>query len=103
MQMLGEIDSWSIRFDYSCFKHNLFCISSTKNLVLNIGCDGSGVHCRGQNQRLIGDLVYDTVGYRFKKNIEFDPRIIKEVNRIFSNSFVAKVMKRLKRLWVYRR
>jgi hypothetical protein len=45
MQMAGELDSWSIRFDYAHYKHNAFCVHPTVSKVQNIGFDGTGVHC----------------------------------------------------------
>ncbi len=44
-QMRGERDSWAIRFCYSQFKHDMFCIYPKFSLVHNIGMDGSGTHC----------------------------------------------------------
>jgi hypothetical protein len=44
MQMSGEIDSWSIRFDYAHYKHDAFCVHPVVSKVQNIGFDGSGVH-----------------------------------------------------------
>jgi hypothetical protein len=45
LQMAGELDSWSIRFDYAHSKHNAFCVHPVVSKVQNIGFDGSGVHC----------------------------------------------------------
>ena len=45
MQMSGELDSWSIRFDYAHCKHDAFCVHPVLSKVQNIGFDGSGVHC----------------------------------------------------------
>jgi len=45
MQMAGEVDSWSIRFDYAHYKHDAFCVHPVRSKVQNIGFDGSGVHC----------------------------------------------------------
>lgn len=45
MQMEKRIDSWAIRWCYTLFKNNAYCIYPTKSLVNNIGLDGSGTHC----------------------------------------------------------
>jgi Glycosyl transferase family 2 len=45
LQMSGELDSWSIRFDYAHYKHDAFCVHPVVSKVQNIGFDGSGVHC----------------------------------------------------------
>jgi len=44
-QISGELDSWSIRFDYAHYKHDAFCVHPVVSKVQNIGFDGSGVHC----------------------------------------------------------
>ena len=45
MQMSGELDSWSIRFDYAHYKHDAVCLHPVVSKVQNIGLDQSGVHC----------------------------------------------------------
>jgi hypothetical protein len=45
MQMSGELDSWSIRFDYAHYKHDAVCLHPVVSKVQNIGFDRSGVHC----------------------------------------------------------
>ena len=49
MQMSGELDSWSIRFDYAHYKHDAVCLHPVVSKVQNIGFDGSGVHCGGSD------------------------------------------------------
>ncbi len=45
-QKLGMIDSWSIRWDYIHTLNNALSILPIKTRVVNIGQDGSGVHCK---------------------------------------------------------
>lgn len=44
LQMQGRIDSWSIIWDYTHYKHDAFCLCPTVSKIVNIGFDGSGVH-----------------------------------------------------------
>lgn len=44
-QMRGEIDSWAIRWDYTHFKNDAFCVYPVKSYIDNIGNDSTGVHC----------------------------------------------------------
>ncbi len=44
-QRRAQIDSWAIRYCYSHFTNDKYCIYPTKTLVRNIGLDGSGIHC----------------------------------------------------------
>lgn len=43
-QFKGEIDSWSIRFDYNMFKQAGYCVYPVKSRIFNSGMDGSGTH-----------------------------------------------------------
>lgn len=44
-QMEGKIDSWAVRWHYSMYKQNAYCLYPKKGYASNIGFDGSGVHC----------------------------------------------------------
>lgn len=46
-QMEGKIDAWDIRWEYTLFKQNAFCLYSTRSLTSNSGWDGTGTHCTG--------------------------------------------------------
>lgn len=46
MQMRQEIDSWAIRWAYTHFQHQALTLYPVQSKILNIGFDGSGVHCR---------------------------------------------------------
>jgi len=51
LQMAGEIDSWAIRWAYAHWKHDALAVLPVRSLVLNIGLDGSGMHCRKDSAR----------------------------------------------------
>ena len=44
-QSEGKLDSWAVRWYASVFLLDGLCLHSGKSLVLNIGHDGSGIHC----------------------------------------------------------
>jgi len=44
-QMTGEIDSWAIRWAYSHYKNDAYCLYPAVSLVSNIGFDNSGENC----------------------------------------------------------
>lgn len=48
-QIEGRIDSWYIRWCYAHFKNSGFSVSPVKSYVDNIGFDGTGVHCSGND------------------------------------------------------
>lgn len=43
-QMNGICDSWYVRWSYSQFRNNSYCVYPVKNKVKNLGLDGSGTH-----------------------------------------------------------
>ena len=51
-QLAGLSDSWSIIFDFNCFKLKLWSVAPRINLVSNVGFDGTGTHS------LKGDKTY---------------------------------------------
>ena len=48
LYLKGYLDSWAARFDFMHFYLNKYCVYPFNSLVLNIGLDGSGVHCGKQ-------------------------------------------------------
>ena len=45
-QMCGVKDSWAIRWCYAQYKMNSYCVRPVEPLIINIGQDGSGTHCK---------------------------------------------------------
>lgn len=48
-QIFGRNDSWAIRWYASAFLKNKLTLYPGKSLINNIGLDGSGTHCNGDN------------------------------------------------------
>jgi hypothetical protein len=48
-QIAGKNDSWAIRWHASAFLSNKLTLYPGRSFVENIGIDGSGVHCHGEN------------------------------------------------------
>jgi hypothetical protein len=49
-QMSGKINSWAVRWAYTHFNGNVYCIYPVKSFVKNIGADRSGVHTKKTNK-----------------------------------------------------
>ena len=49
-QGAGKIDSWAIRWRASAYLHNKLTLYPGRSLILNIGFDGTGVHCSPTDQ-----------------------------------------------------
>lgn len=74
-QLNGKIDSWAIRWDYTLFKHNAYCLRPTKTLTYNIGFDNSGTNCTTINPKDIPVLYNGRYSFKFKRNIKECPII----------------------------
>ena len=94
-QMSGHIDSWAIRWTYSHFKNNAYCIYPTKSLINNIGTDNSGTHFSRTNKY---DIKLNNVANNFilTKDLKLNYRIIKSVNQIVKPSLLRKAINYLK-------
>jgi hypothetical protein len=81
-QLAGELDSWSIRFDYAHCKHEAVCLHPVRSKVRNIGFDGTGVHC---NVSTDYDVELDTSegGFRLRPDLQLDPVILRIFDRRF--------------------
>jgi len=91
--MTGKIDSWSIRFDYNCFKKNLLSLAPVNNYVRNIGFDGSGVHCGVGSARfeVSPKAVNKDKTLIFPVNPELDQRVVCATRMMFTNSLVTRL------------
>jgi len=90
-QMEGKLDSWAIRWCYTLFKNNAYCIYPTKSYIDNIGMDGSGVHCGS-------DLKYGNINLNtleklnLPQDLILDQNIIKNFRGVFNKSFLTKFL-----------
>lgn len=91
LQMNGKINSWSIRFDYSCFKRKLFSVAPVEGLVSNIGFDGTGVHCSENSANLRGQVVCSAGQFIFPQNLEFDSKVVQDTRKLFQLSVYKRI------------
>ncbi len=88
-QMMGLLDSWAIRWNYSQFKKNMYTVFASKSLAACIGYDGSGTHCGKLDFEVEQTLWNKKDGFKFEP-FAFNLRILKEFYRHFSGeSFLA--------------
>lgn len=101
-QLNGEIDSWAIRWDYTLFKHNAYCIRPTKSLTYNIGFDNSGTNCTTINPKDVPVLYNGQYSFEFKRNIKECPIISRRFkesqdhNATLYHRLMYSIKKRLK-------
>lgn len=89
-QMEKKIDSWAVRWDFHFYVNKLYTIYPRKSLILNIGFDGSGVHCGTEN------ILQDTVNGEIKKynpkKVVINKRIIREMSRFNKQNILNKII-----------
>lgn len=96
-QMVGELDSWAIRWAYAHCSHDAVALLPVKSRVLNIGLDGSGTHCRSLPLRQ-GAMASETAtAYRFPDTIRPDPGFAAQIRRMHPGSFAGRLGKYLAR------
>lgn len=96
-QMKGEIDSWAIRWCYTHYKNNAYCLYPVVSKIQNIGIDGSGTHC-GASDTYQVDLDEGFTKIEFLKNLEIDKRVIREFVKMFKPPIKVGLIGKLKRV-----
>jgi len=94
-QMLGEIDSWAIRWGYSHFKNNAYCLLPTKPLCKNIGTDNSGTHST-KSEKFEVDLSDNVDIIQLTEDLEINDEIMKNLQKFMMPSIVRRVINRFK-------
>lgn len=85
LQMSGQLDSWSIRFDYAHCKHDAFCLHPVVSKVQNIGFDGSGVHCGDGDDQYV-ELDSGVRPFHLRPDLTVDAAALRAFDRRFRPS-----------------
>jgi hypothetical protein len=96
-QMEGKIDSWAIRWCYTLFKKNAYCIYPTKSYIENIGFDGSGVHSRKTKSYSQKSLNYKGVPI-CPPGVSLDEEIGIAFKKVFKKSKLKKILLKLRKM-----
>lgn len=90
LEAYGKLDAFDVRAMYSQYKNNMYTLYPRLSLTLNIGHDGTGLHCKESNR-------FDTVLWNKINNYHFDDHVfidesIKKANKRFRDgrSILAK-------------
>lgn len=71
----GSHEAWDVRCMYTQFMNDQYTVYPTQSLILNIGFDGTGMHC-GKTDRF-NVALSDKTTFRFPDQLIVDPRIVK--------------------------
>jgi len=88
-QICGGIDSWAIRFYYSCFKHGGYCVYPVTSKVKSTGVDGSGSHI-GRTSKY--DLPYELQSSPYVLTHAW---VSEDVVKRFANFYRPSVLRRV--------
>ena len=93
----GSLDARDVRGMYTQFMRGQYTIYPTQSLVLNIGFDGTGIHC-GKTDRFNVPLS-DKTTFLFPDDVVVDQRIV-EANRKFraGGSYARRLISRTQSL-----
>ncbi|MBU3621116.1 hypothetical protein [Polynucleobacter sp. CS-Odin-A6] len=89
----GKLDSWSIIFDYHCWKYNLYSIAPRYNLIENFGFDKTGTHCNTAPSHYANKLT-DYKIVHFIEGILENKEITNQNYAIYSQSLIKRFYKR---------
>ena len=76
----GEMDAWDVKAMYTQFLKEQYTVYPTGSLTLNIGHDGTGIHC-GETDKF-SVVLSNKTAFLFPDEPTVDPRIVR-ANRIF--------------------
>jgi hypothetical protein len=100
-QAKGEIDSWAIRWYASVFLNGGLCLHPGKSLVNNIGHDGTGVHCGSTGAFDVKVSKERISNYTHEiRESEQIVRLMVSFYRALNKSFPAKVINKLKQIFI---
>jgi len=100
-QMGGKLDSWAIRWCYTLFKKDAYCIYPVESYLKNIGLDGSGVHSGSDSKYVVNQLNF-SLPTRYPEKLEEDSLILDSFQRVFKQKPFQKSLYRfLNKTFVY--
>lgn len=93
-QMKGYIDSWAIRWCYTHYKHNAYCLYPTVSKIKNNGFDGSGTHKTKMNVEL--RLDNSNRKFTFPSEVKINEEILHNFSKYFVKSLKIKIIENIK-------
>jgi hypothetical protein len=102
-QMSGEINSWAVRWYWSVFKLNGYCLFPSNSYVNNIGFDDTATHGYISSKlffpkRRQENDSSDPNDFVIPESFVFDKNNLKYVTNTFSASRRIRILKKIKRI-----
>lgn len=96
MQNQKKIDSWAVRWQYNMSNQNKYCLRPVLSFVVNVGLDGSGVHCSSFSSGTAPSTpLYDSNIYDIKleRGIKENSQIRNSLKRYYALAKESKVIR----------
>jgi len=91
----GKVDSWSVKWTYTHFQNNAYCVYPVKSRIKNIGADSSGVHTSKTNKFDV-DLENNDVELNGIKDLQPNKEILLNFRKFFRRNILNSVIQKLK-------
>ena len=91
----GKVDSWSVKWTYTHFLNNAYCVYPVKSRIKNIGADSSGVHTSKTNKFDV-DLENNDVELNGIKDLQPNQEILLNFRKFFRRNILNSVIQKLK-------
>jgi hypothetical protein len=88
-QISGRVSSWAIRWAYTHYQANGYCLFPVNSFVKNIGADNSGVHTKKTNKFSVDVHEKQYIGYLLKYP-EINDELLKNFQKFFSKKNIFK-------------
>ena len=96
---IGRIDTWAIFWYATVFKNNGLILHPSKSMTINIGHDGSGVHC-GDSHRFDTELNNKRIT-KFPVKIENDGVGVERIRKFYLSTkpaLINRIVRKLKNI-----
>jgi len=90
----GKIDSWSVKWTYTHFLNNAYCVYPVKSRIKNIGADRSGVHT-GKTKKFDAELELSDVELSGIRTLQPNQEILIKFRKFFKKNLFNSVMQKL--------
>jgi len=94
-QMEGKVDSWAIRWAYTHYKNNSYCLYPISSLCKNIGMDNSGIHSAPSNKFNV-ELQKSFRDFVLKKELVLNDEINEGIKTLVKPSLIRKSINYIK-------
>lgn len=96
-------EAWDIRWCYTLFKENAYCVYPIKSLINNIGFDDSGVHCSKKMIKRFENTLDNSIRYlQFSEKIELDDKLIKNFRALYNPGIIQRIKHSVENVWAFR-